>query len=352
MRRGILKLGFILCALFCFTCAHAGVGGQADRREVIGWLEGKKPWYCENNPKCHNVWNTSPYWNYVFIYRKNKTGKVTGTGEWISPKHILTNKHVANGCGIDGRDKCHIVTSDNKDLLASVVEYPGDYAYKNADKATDWSILEIENYTSTNWFEYVVPTPLGATNLWRAGFGGLNVLTAKEIKDIRAAYMVWLKDLHNYSLTNAKSVKALTTDMQKIDLHYVDTDKVMHDIYADKKYYKKFLEEFKKITGKDFMKDYMGDIYTLKISRNCKISTGKYAGMASHNCQSWGGDSGSSVQNAANRIALLNNSGSRYITYGNTFINQGILTQGIFNVKVETLINGAKIKEQLTKYKK
>lgn len=307
--------------------ARAGIGGSSDRREVVGWTQSE-PWYC--NGKCKNLWNTDPYWNYVFIVR----GRGSGTGQWISPKHILTNKHVANACGTGTIKECVINTSDNNNLLAKVVKYGGDtpkYSENDTDK-DDWSILEITwptNYKHPHWFN-IGTTPKSASNLWRAGFGALAVLSPQDIKDIRAAYSEWLKIVHPYNLYRRY------TSGKNIDTAYNG-----HDIYAEPNYYKTFLEIFNQRTGRDFMQDYMRDNHTLKAIHNCDISQTLLDGTAMHSCQSWAGDSGSSIQQGKN-VVLLNKSGTRYITSGKKDINIGIQNSMIFGPDVMKMLDAAK----------
>ena len=78
-------------SLCLFPCAVLGIGYDADNRTVVGWI-GTKPSYVDENTT--NGWNKSPYNNIVKIYH---TGEKwwSGTGSFISPKHILTNSHVA-----------------------------------------------------------------------------------------------------------------------------------------------------------------------------------------------------------------------------------------------------------------
>ena len=100
-----------------------GISGSADKRTVIGWT-GVRPDYV--SPSTPNIWNTSPYNSIVQIHRN---GRMNGTGEFISPKHVLTNVHVAEKCGTDGKPNCEIHTSDNKVIQAKAVLWGIDSLY-------------------------------------------------------------------------------------------------------------------------------------------------------------------------------------------------------------------------------
>ena len=127
--------------------AFAGIGGRTDRREVIGWI-GNQPDYLDDLESVKYIWNTSPYSSIVQV----RSGSTRGTGEFISPRHVLTNEHVAQGCGTDGKTDCTIYTSNNQVLNAREVffgttltdtngKFDDTQWYKRRSK--DWSILEI-----------------------------------------------------------------------------------------------------------------------------------------------------------------------------------------------------------------
>ena len=80
-----------------------GINGSADRRIVIGW-DGSRPDYVL--PSTQSIWNTSPYNSIVHVL------PAYGSGEFISPKHIVTNAHVGQECGMDCYKNCEIHTSD------------------------------------------------------------------------------------------------------------------------------------------------------------------------------------------------------------------------------------------------
>ena len=136
---------FIVIALF--SNVYGGITGSVDPRVVIGW-DGERPDYIPESVK--NMWDTSPYRSIVRIERNG-----SGTGEFISPRHVLTNAHVAQDCGLNGNEYCDIYTSDN-DLWWGRVAFYGMkvlksdgtededmiYGYRNRD----WVILEIVRY--------------------------------------------------------------------------------------------------------------------------------------------------------------------------------------------------------------
>ena len=105
---------FIVLAFIGDT--FAGIGGRTDRREVIGWI-GNQPDYLDDLESVKYIWNTSPYSSIVQV----RSGSTRGTGEFISPRHVLTNEHVAQGCGTNGKADCTIYTSNNQVLNAHEV---------------------------------------------------------------------------------------------------------------------------------------------------------------------------------------------------------------------------------------
>ena len=292
----------------------AGVEGKKDPRQVIGWV-GTKP--------TRNIWNTPKYNSYVCI----GTGKRCSSGEFISPKHILTNSHVATGCGVDGVPECTIQTSDKKTLSAKVVFHggstPKDYKISNG---TDWSILEITtpNFCGKHYFEYLKSTPVSG-EMWRAGFGQLRVMSDEEFDAVRSAYMSALKKTENLFFAWAKAPKGLEIDYNNLGTKLMT----------------QFQEEFTALTDKNFVRDFLYDYGTLKLVKNCAILK-KTSGMARHSCASWPGDSGSTIQNESSQITLLNNSGYRFIG-GTMYLSFGVPIENIFSsFKITNALKNAK----------
>ena len=93
--------------------------------------------------------------------------------------------------------------------------------------------------------------------------------------------------------------------------------------------------------GKTFAEDYLNDYKTLKVIKDCSISKVN-DGVGYHNCQSWSGDSGSSIQNNVNNIVLLHKAGEKYITSKDSYINIGPDNKNIFgNDDVVKLLDAA-----------
>ena len=85
----IKQLPALLLMCIVPNIVWGGVTGPVDKRVVIGWV-GEKPDYVDKLLSTRNVWNTTHYNNYVCVGKD----KMCGSGQFISPKHILTNKHV------------------------------------------------------------------------------------------------------------------------------------------------------------------------------------------------------------------------------------------------------------------
>ena len=314
----IACVSLMLCALPNIGCAN--IYGFQDVRRVIGWI-GSRPMNVDQNTK--NIWNTHPYYNVVAIM----VNKKIGTGELVSPKHILTNKHVAQGCGISGIPECIIYTSGGDTLQARVVLYGGDSPTEfNINDGNDWNILEItnKNFCSDHWTGYVNPTPVGG-GMWRAGFGQLKVLSPQEFQTIRLAYYLAIQQDEK-------------PDAPKVDFH--NGLKVVSNAPKDS-IMARFKKKYQELTGLNFMKTFLNDSYALKLVDKCSILE-KTANKARHNCQSWPGDSGSAIQNSSNQIVLLHNSGVSTIG-GYTPKSFGVPTERIFTTKVTDLLTAAKV---------
>lgn len=248
-------------------------------------------------------WNTEPYNNYVRICSENGCG----TGEFVSYRYILTNKHVAECCGIAGDSECMVYTSDGKGVAAKVVATGGGISQckfdngKDLETGLDWSIIEILNKDFIK--QRIVDNKTGfdsfltynGNNLKRAGFGALKVLNDDDIKNIKTAYEIWFKE------------KYPEFTMQNIDL-----ERDQKYVKSKPDFYKTFLDKFKEITGKDFVYEYLFDSTKLKAINDCVITKTTNKSF-SHTCDGWHGDSGSAILDPLNRIIGLDNCGYSYV---------------------------------------
>ena len=293
----IKRLTSFLICMVLYGNAYGGINGSADPRIVIGW-SGERPEYVpESTP---NLWDTSPYRTIVRIEMLGY-----GTGEFISPRHVLTNTHVAQDCGINGNEDCMIYTSDEEFYWGRVAfsgmtimkpngDVDDDKLYGHMDK--DWAILEIiEDYCHPEYRDIQEAGTI-ERGMWRAGFGSLRVLSEFDIDAIRRAYLVYL---------DAGGADAEETGGMNID--------------RSEPKFQVFRDEFERITGKDFDEDYDADFATLKLVKDCRfrgvseeIPNG--AGLR-HSCSGWPGDSGSAIKLMYNNdVVGLNCSGYRNIT--------------------------------------
>lgn len=303
-----------------------GISGSVDKRTVIGWL-GDRPSYVA--PSIPNIWNTSPYNSIVRICQSSGCG----TGDFISPRHVITNAHVSEECGMSGSANCQIYTSDGEILQGRVVFYGAtglsDRSKWLANIDKDWQILEIvDNYCRKEYRDFADGASATETGLWRAGFGSLRVLTNEDIRAIRAAYTEYVR------VTNDGSSKGMLINDH--DPNYLTK-------------YKVFFDEFTRITGKDFNRDYNSDGHTLKLINNCKFD-GLDQGIPSgrvvlHNCDAWGGDSGSTIKRKSNNnIVGLENEFWAYITTNEVENADGALLvyKFIYEPNIQSAIEKAK----------
>lgn len=297
------KIALFFVGIVFTANAYAGING--DRRTVIGWI-GTRPEYVPETVE--NKWNTPPYNNYVSVYNPNIGAY--GTGEFISPKHILTNSHVAENCGIEN-NPCGIRMSNGKEVSAVTV-FSGainisEMIGEEPNGSNDWAILEIDSpdFYSDHWFEYNDITS-DHDNLWRAGFGGLRVLSDRDVLNIRAAYNEYLESIGEQMSTR----------------YFIPWAQMANN----RDHYQVFLNAYQKITGKDFMADCLYDNDTLKAIYGCDLQGNKTS------CYSWSGDSGSSIQDANNKIVgLLYGNHSAMVFYPGVHTN--------FVVRIEKFIN-------------
>lgn len=342
----IKKLSAFLLMFMLPGAAFSAIG-NIDTRRVVGWLPDKKPSYVDKNTK--NDWNTDKYNKIVFIVLPGVYGDWAGTGTWISPRHILTAEHVVTEekdnnrkCGIDGKPDCDVYLSDGTTLKAKTVIYDSEIGGKVKDDkyAYDWAFLEVSNstYCNKHYYDGYVPTVVG-NGLWRAGFGGLRVLTNTDIQNIKTAYKEFLNDIDDKIKKHIPITQnaSFAYDMQD----GLDAEETVYVTAARES--SVFLDKFKELTHSDFVNDYLNDNYTLKYTENCRIDSIKEPGLVEHDCYSWSGDSGSSIIDAAsNKIISIDVGGSLYIAAPNYIFDTGVKTQRIFNTDVLTKIDEAK----------
>ena len=314
--------------------ASAGISGRTDKREIIGWI-GDQPDYVSELQSVRYIWNTSPYSSIVQV----RSGTTRGTGEFISPRHILTNAHVTQGCGTNGKNDCTIYTSNNQILSAREFlfganltdasgKFNDDKWYRNRGK--DWAILEVVGDYCHKEYRNQRPASIRMNNLWRAGFGGLRVLSEEDIEAIRKAYKTYLRSGNK---TNTRGTS------------FGDVG-----VRSDAKF-EIFLKEFTNLTGKDFIADYNQDSNTLKLIQDCNFTgSSKNSGsmnIVRHSCNAWAGDSGSGIKDmSTNDLVGLDYAGVTYVTLGNNedaSLDEAILAYTIYSDDVQDAIKKSTI---------
>ena len=369
----IRKIFFAAALLIINGIANAD-NGQEYTLDKRRYLTGNHP---SGTMHPTSRWHDWPYNQIVEIC--NGTG--CGTGTFVSPAHILTNKHVAECCGVEGTPQCVVYVPYNRDEIkvsaATVIAGGGTAAnvkdhceFKNAniEDGTDWAIIELTSPSAvsklnkyfqkisghnTNYVFWYEPLNWRENNdsmsvSFRAGFGGLRVLSDHDITNIKTAYMRALEKAAE------ESININPNNSDGVDLYQDDTS--IWDIYskdAQKKrkaetFYRGFLNKYQEIAGKDFLDDCLSD-NGLKIIEDCTVwpfhwqdeESGFWSDV--HNCTSWGGDSGSALikyQEHPEIISLAN--AGYYVVPGTTqdpSAEYSVPIDQIFTQEVQDLLN-------------
>ncbi|MDW2974853.1 MAG: hypothetical protein R8M70_02225 [Alphaproteobacteria bacterium] len=271
-------------------------------------------------------WNSAPYNNYVRIC----SDAGCATGQFISAAHVLTSKQAAGCCGVKNKPACVVYTSDGQTIKARLVQAGGGLANcagATNETSTDWGVLALDSRKTildrlkNEKFGFQQSANASTQgNLKRAGFGDLKVLTSSDIQAIKSAYSQWLKKVYPYDWI----------DRGKTEKKGADLGLGKYDIYENNgAQYKTFLDEFTKLTGKNFLTEYLGDGSRLKLVENCKIT--KTSGVnLTHNCSAWSGDGGSALLNSNNQIVGMATHSENVIA-GAGDMNSGISVGGVFS---------------------
>ena len=320
-----------------------------------------------------------------------------GTGTFVSPVHILTNKHVAECCGVGGATQCEVYvphknTPDNRDaitvLAATVIAGGGTAAnvknhceYKDADlwNGNDWAIIElispndastINTYFqkvsghNTNYAYWYEPLNWRENNdsmsvSFRAGFGALRVLSDQDIKKIRDAYEWALKQVQPPMKTNPNESDGVDLWQDATHIYDINSNNQNQKQKAEA-LYRGFLNKYKEIARKDFLDDCLSD-NELKIIEDCTVWPYDWQDKESgfwyrdtydgHTCSSWGGDSGSALikHQEHPEIVSLNNAGQYIVPGTNRYAysthKSSVPIDQIFTEEVQALLSVARYKE-------
>ena len=350
-----MKYIYALCAIailphFVITSSEAAETYNYDTRRYIGSIDGTASY---NSNAVHETikWDTPIYNTVVHIsYNKN-----IGTGTLISPKHILTNKHVAQCCGIKNNDPCTVTLHNQQRFDATLVATSTANKDKPAmrDETTeehlkdealwkscgfvpgmiadgrDWAIIELKDAEIANYVQYDT-TKLGAID-FRAGFASLRVLSDDDITYIRKAY--------TEAFANQRGTWIVLKEYDE------NTDA--------KKRFENFMKIYEDEAHDPFLQDCLNDTNNLKITTDCalveKTDKHDWDKRTETTCTGWAGDSGSAlIRN--NKIVCLHNSGNRalvtktdkpnYSTI-NTIHRFCIPTDYIFSQSVKNMLDNA-----------
>ena len=330
-------------------------------------------------------------WPYNLIVRICSSGGC-GTGTFVSPAHILTNKHVAECCGVGETTECvvyvqHNETPYNHDDIevsaATVIAGGGTAAhvekhckFKNADlyNGNDWAIIEltspsaastINNYFqkvsghNTNYAHWYEPlnwreNGRSMSISFRAGFSALRVLSDQDITNIKAAYTKGLSYEAAKKIWNGEESIYLWQSPYRIDdVNNADeaTRQGALNIFGA------FLNEYEKIAGKNFLDDCLSD-NGLKIIENCTVrpynwqdeESGFWYRYDKHTCTSWGGDSGSALIKYQEQPEIISiyNAGHHPIPgskIADSHLDTSVPIDQIFTEEVQALLNVARNKK-------
>ena len=317
-------------------------------------------------------WHDWPYNQIVEIC--SSTG--CGTGTFVSPAHILTNKHVAECCGVGDTPQCVVYVPYNHDEIkvsaATVIAGGGtaanvkdhcEFENANIDDGTDWAIIELTSPSvvsklnkyfqkisghNTNYVLWYEPLNWREKNdsmsvSFRAGFGALRVLSDYDITNIKTAYMRALEKAAEESINinpnNSGGVDLYQEDTSIWDIYSKDTQKKR----KAETFYRGFLNKYQEIAGKDFLDDCLSD-GGLKIIEDCTVGPDDWQDEVDrHNCTSWGGDSGSALikHQEHPQIISLNNAGY-YVVPGTTRHRSdeySVPIDQIFTQEVQDMLN-------------
>ena len=271
-----------------------------------------------------------------------------GTGTFISPKHVLTNKHVVNCCGVAGTATagseywCKIKTHNNPYGMLAVVVMTGGSNGTEEDLKNKCLYTKYDNRTGTDWAILELTSPaaiqsrgnehLDLSNAplndntpvdFRAGFGGLQILSDEQIRTIKQAYQ------EVFGTTKAETSTRVRYNGRDQDIFIEDAEMTEAQIAAMPaqyrpyveaavEYYGRFLTRHREISrskGKEeeFL-DFFDDL-GLKIIENCKI-TRTYGNYFQNTCYAWNGDSGSALVTNDKVLGVLT-SGADYIIGAN-----------------------------------
>ncbi len=293
----------ILLLLIFPHIALCGVGstgksGNIDQRRVVEW-------------------NTEPYKKYVRIEACNGIG----TGQFITKKHVLTNKHVIGCC-----QSINVHTSDDKLFSARLVKTGGMNELNNNISETnklrstcafnkekhlrsgkDWAIIEIDDvYENFEHAFFDIGTTLkDTTRLQRSGFGGLRVLSNNDITNLKNIYKNFL--IWHFGISREKA----ETDVAAygVNLNEVTGDLQKFKISDFVNYYD---NQMIQKGQRNFYAEYINDVYNLKNMPDCEIKRNDGRSFE-HTCEGWQGDSGSAILANNNIVVGLHNSGYNLI---------------------------------------
>ena len=340
----IRKIFFAAVLLVVNGIANAD-NGQTYTLDKRRYLNGNYPSGMMHTKR----WGDWPYSQVVEVDAPNPklplTSFYVGTGTFISPKHVLTNKHVANCCGVPGtsmaQHNCTITLHDGTTMLANVVMTGGSNGTEE-DLKNKCLHTSSDNYTGTDWAILELTSPaaiqsrgnehLDLSNAplndntpvdFRAGFGGLQILSDEQIRTIKQAY----QDV--FGTTKAETSTTVRYNGRDQDIFIEDAEMTEAQIaglppqyktYAEAavEYYGRFLtrhREISKSKGKE--EEFLDFLYDpgLKIIENCSITL-QYQTRFKHTCYAWSGDSGSALVTNDKVLGVLT-SGADYIIGAN-----------------------------------
>ncbi len=215
------------------------------------------------------------------------------TGQYIAKNLILTARHCVTPNSLFDNNaqlgkKYEITRFDGQTTQATLVKYGEDTVSCVTGVCKDWAwlMIEDENFYSNDYFK-ISKTDVGRnTDVSRAGFGWLRILSDAELEQIKQIVQNYVKE---------NGLRYQDENNMANDGFFVDENQAMVTLSS----VLSSLNEKISAAGIKPLRD--GDL-VLKAHEGCKLS--KQENRLVSSCASWGGDSGSGVWNAENPSLL------------------------------------------------
>ncbi|GHT57900.1 hypothetical protein FACS18945_3140 [Bacteroidia bacterium] len=247
----------ILFFICCMVIAHSGIA--ADHT---------------TNPKDYTIdmreyvdWNTAPY-NSIVQVAILEGGHCTGT--MTTGKKILTAAHC--GKSLEAAGQMRFINH-----LRTIYKAEKFITGEGVANSRDWSIISVKDPNNQTPSIRISSHLSGDADVKTVGFGGMKILSDKEIQQVRKAYVKYLDNSEGFDMSSRIS-RFIAFFNSELDVYayYADTDYIKF----------KNSDEYKAVSD-----IFLSDANNLK-SSNCNVSFNSSNILSASKCQNWGGDSG------------------------------------------------------------